>query len=146
MSGSFLSAGLMKELIWGAGAVHVGIVLGLGVANSPLLGRWRVGERLAGVPRFLRQIVYVHWAYILIVVGMFAALCFGFAADLAGGSGLGRFLSGFMAGFWLLRIGLQVFYYDEQLRRENRGMDLLYVVSLIVLVGIFGMAALRPVG
>jgi hypothetical protein len=77
---------------------------------------------------------------------MFAALCFGFAADLAGGSGLGRFLSGFMAGFWLLRIGLQVFYYDEQLRRENRGMDLLYVVSLIVLVGIFGMAALRPVG
>ena len=88
----------------------------------------------------------MHWAYILIVVGMFAALCFGFASELAGASGLGRFLSGFMAGFWLLRIVLQVFYYDEELRRENRGMDLLYVGSLILLVGIFGIAALRPVG
>jgi hypothetical protein len=126
MSGNFWGAGLMKELIWFAGAVHVGIVL----ANIPLLGRLRVRERLAGVPRFLRQIVYVHWAYILIVVGLFAALCFGFA----------------VAGFWLLRIVLQVFYYDRELRQENRGMDTLYVVSLVVLVGILGMAALRPVG
>ena len=91
------------------------------LANVPLVGRLRVGERLAGVPRFLRQIFYVHWVYILIVLGLFAALCFGFASDLAGGSGLGRFLSGFMAGFWLLRIVLQVFYYDPELRRENRG-------------------------
>jgi hypothetical protein len=139
MSGNMIGANLMKQLIWGAGAVHVGIVL----ANVPLVGRLRVGERLAGVPRFLRQIVYVHWAYILIVVGLFAALCFGFASELAGGSGLGRFLSGFMAGFWLLRIVLQVFYYDQELRRENRGMDLLYVGSLVGLVGIFGMAVLR---
>jgi hypothetical protein len=137
-----MSGNLMKEFIWLAGAVHVGIVL----ANVPLLGRLRVGERLAGVPRFLRQIVYVHWAYILIVVGLFAALCFRFAAELAGASGLGRFLSGFMAGFWLLRIVLQVFYYDRELRRENRGLDLLYVGSLIALVWIFGMAAWKPVG
>jgi hypothetical protein len=38
---------------------------------------------------------------------------------------------------------LQVFYYDQELRRENRGMDLLYVGSLVGLVGIFGMAVLR---
>jgi hypothetical protein len=137
-----MNAKVMKELIWFAGAVHVGIVL----ANIPLPGRLRVRERLAGVPRFLRQIVYVHWAYIVIVVGLFAALCFGFATELAGASGLGRFLSGFMAGFWLLRIVLQVFYYDKELRQENRWLDLLYVGSLIVLVGIFGSAAIRPVG
>jgi hypothetical protein len=137
-----MNANLMKELIWFAGAVHVGIVL----ANIPLPGRLRVRERLAGVPRFLRQVVYVHWAYIVIVVGLFAALCFGFAGELAGASGLGRFLSGFMAGFWLLRIVLQVFYYDKEVRQENRGLDLLYVGSLIVMVGIFGIAAIRPVG
>ena len=142
MSGSFLGAGLMKPLIWFAGAVHVGIVL----ANIPLLGRLRVGERLAGVPRFLRQIVYVHWAYILIVVGLFAALCFGFAAELAGASGLGRFLSGFMAGFWLLRIVLQIFYYEREIRRENRVLDILYLGSLVVLVVVSGTAAVRPVG
>ncbi len=137
-----MSSELMKQLIWGAGAVHLGIV----AANVPLPGRLRVQDRLAGVPRFLRQIFYVHWVYIVIVVGLFAALCFGFAPDLAGASLLGRFLSAFIAGFWLLRIVLQVFYYDREVRRENRGLDLLYVGSLIALVAIFGIAALRPVG
>src|SRR5277367_4332324 len=123
----------MIRAIWGAGFVHVGIM----AANIPLPGRLRVRERLAGVPRFVRQIFYVHWIYIVIVVGMFAALCFGFAAELAGASALGRFLSAFMAGFWLLRIGLQIFYYDGEVRRENRGLDRLYVGSLVVLVVIF---------
>jgi hypothetical protein len=131
----------MIRAIWGAGFVHVGII----AANIPLPGRLRVRERLAGVPRFVRQIFYVHWVYIVIVVGLFAALCFGFAPDLAGASGMGRFLSGFMAGFWLLRIVLQIFYYDGEVRRKNQALDRLYVGALIVLVVIFGMAALRPV-
>jgi vacuolar-type H+-ATPase subunit I/STV1 len=133
---------LMRELIWGAGVVHVGII----AANIPLPGRLRVREHLAGVPRFVRQIFYVHWVYIVIVVGMFAGLCFGFAAELAGASKLGRFLSGFMAGFWLLRILLQVFYYEREVRRQNRRLDVLYLGSLMMLVVIFGVAAIRPVG
>jgi hypothetical protein len=132
-----MNTGLMKELIWGAGVVHVGIM----AANIPLPWRLQVWERLAGVPRFLRQIFYVHWTYIVIVLGLFAALCFGFAPDLAGGSALGRFLSGFIAAFWLLRIVLQIFYYDPEVRRENRALDVLYVGSLVVLVVIFAMAA-----
>jgi len=136
-----MKAGLMTELIWGAGVVHLGIV----AANVPLPGRLRVREALAGVPVFIRQIFYVHWVYIVIVLGLFAGLCFGFAPELAGASGLGRFLSGFMAGFWLLRILLQVFYYDREIRRENRGLDMLYLGSLIVLVGIFGVAAVRAI-
>lgn len=131
----------MIRAIWGAGVVQVGIM----AANVPLPGRLRVRERLAGVPRFVRQIFYVHWVYIVIVLGLFAALCFGFAPELAGASGLGKFLSGFMAGFWLLRILLQVFYYDREIRRENRGLDALYLASLVVLVGIFGVAAVRPI-
>jgi len=134
-----MNAGLMKEMIWGAGVVHVGII----GANLPLPGRLRVREGMAGVPRFLRQIFYVHWVYIVIVLGMFAALCFGFAPELAGASPMGRFLSAFLAGFWLLRIGLQVFYYDGEIRRENRGLDVAYLASLVVLVAIFGVAALR---
>jgi hypothetical protein len=135
-----MTAEVMQELIWGAGAVHVGIM----AANVPLPGRLRVRERLAGVPRFVRQIFYVHWVYIVIVLGLFATLCFGFARELAGASGLGRFLSGFMEGFWLLRIVLQVFYYDPEIRRENRGLDTLYLVALVLLVAVFGVAVLRP--
>ena len=131
---------LMKEMIWSAGVVHVGIML----ANIPLPGRLRVRERLAGVPRFVRQIFYVHWVYIAIVLGMFAALCFGFAPELAGASPLGRFLSGLMAAFWMLRIVLQVFYYDQEIRQENRALDSMYLVASVALVGVFGTAALSP--
>jgi len=137
-----MSTEWMVRAIWGAGVVHVGIM----AANIPLPGRLRVRERLAGVPLFVRQIFYVHWIYIVIVLGLFAALCFGFAGELAGGSGLGRFLSGFLAAFWLLRIALQVFYYDREIRRENWVLDTMYLGALVVLVLVFGVAALRLVG
>ena len=136
-----MNADCMMRVIWGAGCVHLGIM----AANVPLPRRLRVRESLAGVPRFVRQIFYVHWVYIVIVLGMFAALCFGFARELAGASALGRFLSGFMAGFWLLRIVLQIFYYDREIRRENWALDLMYVVSLLVLVMVFGLATAMPV-
>src|SRR5256885_13574320 len=89
-----MTAEWMTRAIWGAGVVHAGIVL----ANIPLPGRLRVRERLAPVPRFLRQIFYVHWIYIVIVVGLFAALRFGFAPELAGGGGVGRFFCGVLGG------------------------------------------------
>jgi hypothetical protein len=133
---------LMVKLIWAAGGVHLGII----AANIPLPGRLKVKERLAGVPRFLRQIFYVHWLYIVIVLALFASLCFGFAPQLAGATSLGRFLSAFIAAFWFLRIILQVFYYDAELRRENRTLDFLYLGSLALLVCIFTMVALKPVG
>ena len=129
---------LTKEMIWGAGAVHLGII----AANVPLPRRLRVREHLSGVPQFIRQIFYVHWIYIVIVLGMFAGLCFGFAPELAGASALGRFLSGFLAGFWLLRIVLQLLYYDREIRRESRLLDSMYLGALVVLVGVFGTAAL----
>ena len=137
-----MNAAWMIRAIWGAGLVQVGIM----AANLPLPWRLRVRDRLAGVPRFVRQIFYVHWIYIVIVLGMFAALCFGFAPELSGASGLGRFLSGFMAGFWLLRIVLQIFYYEREIRRENRVLDIFYLGSLVVLVVVLGTAAVRPVG
>jgi hypothetical protein len=58
---------------------------GIVAANIPLPGRAR--ERLDGRSEICAQIFYVHWVYIVIVVGMFAALCFRFAAELAGRTG-----------------------------------------------------------
>lgn len=136
-----MNANLMRDAIWVAGGIHVAII----GANVPLPGKLRVRENLAGVPKFIRQVFYIHWVYIVIVLGMFAALCFGFAPELAGATALGRFLSGFMAGFWLLRIVLQIFYYDGELRRENRVLDALYVIALITLVAVFGVAVVHPV-
>ena len=131
---------LLIEAIWAAGAVQLAIL----AANLPLPGMLEVRERFAGVPRFLRQIFYVHWIYIVIILAMFAALSFGFAPQLAGASSLGRFLSGFMGCFWLLRIWLQVFYYDREIRRRNRVLDSLYLIALTALVLVFAIAAARP--
>jgi len=133
-----MNAATMTLAIRVSGGIHLAIM----AANAPLPARLRVREHLAGVPRFLRQVFYVHWVYIVIVLGLFAALCFGFAPELAGTTSIGRFLSAFIAGFWLLRIILQIFYYDAEVRRENRALDSLYLLALFVLVGVFGTAVI----
>jgi len=124
-----------------AGVVQAAIVL----ANVPLPRRLKVRENLAGVPSFLRQIFFVHWIYIVLTVGLFSALCLRFGRELAGESALGRFLSAFMGGFWLLRLLLQWSYYDPEVRRKNRVLDAMYVAALVVLIAIFGWATLAPV-
>jgi UDP-N-acetylmuramyl pentapeptide phosphotransferase/UDP-N-acetylglucosamine-1-phosphate transferase len=127
-------------LIWIAGGIHLAIVL----VNATLPGKLRVREGMKSTPPFFRQIFYVHWIYIVMVLALFTALCFGFAPDLAGASPLGRFLSSFIAAFWLLRIFLQWLYYDSEVRRQNRFLDSLYLLALMALVAIFGFVALRP--
>ena len=129
------------RLIRAAGAIQAGIVL----VNGILPGRLRVRENVRGIPTFIRQMFYVHWIYIVLTVGFFSALCFGFGRDLAGASALGRFLSGFMGAFWLLRIALQCFYYDPEVRRANRWLDAMYLAGLITLSFIFVRAAFGPV-
>jgi hypothetical protein len=47
-----------------------------------LPSRLRVRENVKGTPTFIRQIFYVHWIYIVLTVGFFSALCFGFAHAL----------------------------------------------------------------
>ena len=121
-----------------AGGIHLAII----AANIPLPGKLRVRRHLATVPAFIRQIFFVHWAYIVLVLGFFSALCLGFPAQLASGAGLGRFLSGFLAVFWLLRIVLQWTYYDRELRRQNRGLDAMYTLALVVLSVVFSLAAM----
>ncbi len=129
---------MMTQAIRLAGGIHLAII----AANVPLPGKLRVRQHLATVPRFLRQIFFVHWIYIVLILGLFSALCLVFPEQLAGASSLGRFLSAFIAFFWLLRIVLQWTYYDREMRRENRLLDALYVVALMVLTTIFSVAAL----
>ncbi len=126
--------------LWVAGAIQMAIVL----SNAVLPARLNVGAGMASVPRFLRQVFTVHWIYIVLTVSLFSLLCFFFASDLTSGSKLGRFLCIAMGVFWGLRLPLQLFYYDAELRRQNRVMDVAYVLAMVALVTIFGGAALAP--
>jgi hypothetical protein len=122
-----------------AGAVQ----LGIGLANLPLAGRLQYRKNLAGASEIVRQIFYVHAAYIVLVVLGFAALSLLFPEELVSGRPLGRFLSTFLAIFWLLRVPIQLFYYPVEIRRQNRLADVIFIVAFAFLAIVFGLAATR---
>ncbi len=119
------------------------VQLAIGLANLPLASRLQYRKNLAGASEIVRQVFYVHAAYIVLVVLGFAALSLLFAADLASGRPLGRFLSGFLAFFWLLRVPIQLFYYPVEIRRQNRLADVIFIVAFAFLAIVFGLAATR---
>jgi len=122
-----------------AGAIQ----LAIGLANLPLATRLQYRKNLAGASEIVRQIFYVHAAYIVLVVLGFAALSLLFPTELVSGRPLGRFLSTFLAIFWLLRVPIQLFYYPAEIRRQNRLADVIFIVAFAFLALIFGLAALR---
>lgn len=120
-----------------AGVAHLGVI----AANFVLPRKLAVRENLARVSPIIRQVFVVHWVYIVIVLGLFALLCLLFPHELAGGSALGRFLSGFLCAFWGLRIVLQLLVYDRAVRRANAFLDALYLLALGYFTVVFGLAA-----
>ena len=129
---------ILITALWIAGFVQLAIAL----ANFVLPRKLNYRENLARVAPMVRQIFIVHSGYIVGIVVLFAAITFGFAPELAGGRGLGRFLAASIAVFWACRLPLQVFYYDSELRRRNRASDVAITVALLFLVVTYGAAAL----
>ncbi len=124
--------------LWIAGFVQLAIAL----ANFALPRKLNYRENLARLAPMIRQIFIVHSGYIVGIVVLFAAITFGFAPELAGGRGLGRFLAASMAVFWACRVPLQVFYYDPELRRRNRAGDVAITFALLFLAATYAAAAL----
>jgi hypothetical protein len=124
--------------LWAAGVVQLFIV----AANFVLPKKLRCGENLARVSPMIREVFIVHWVYIVAVLGIFTSLCFWFAPELAGASRLGRYLSAVMAAFWLVRVPIQLFFYDGEVRRQNRFGDVTFLLAFAYLGIVFGIAAL----
>src|SRR5437588_3185234 len=109
-------------LLWVAGLVQVAIAS----ANLLLPAKLKYRENLSRVSPVIRQSFVVHSVYIVGVLLLFAAVTFGFPGELASGHGLGRFLAAAIALFWLVRVPVQLLYYDAELRRENRWGDVAF--------------------
>ena len=132
---------IMRSLIpwlWAAGAVQLVII----AANFVLPKKLRCRENLARVSPMIREVFIVHWVYIVLVLGIFASLSFWFAPELAGATRLGRYLSAVIAVFWLLRVPIQIFLYDPELRKQNRVGDVIFLLAFSYLGVVFGVAAL----
>jgi hypothetical protein len=124
--------------LWLAGFVQIAIAS----ANLFIPKKLHYQENLSRVAPIIRQIFVVHSVYIVGVVLLFAFMTFGFAAELASGHGLGRFLAASMALFWLFRAPVQLLYYDESLRRSNRLGDVAFILAALFLTTTYGAAAL----
>ena len=117
--------------------------LAVASANFFLPRKLKYGENLVRLDTIIRQVFIVHSAYIVLVLVGLAGLCLRFPQELAGASGLGRCLSGFIAVFWVLRVPIQLFYYDPALKRQNRAMHLVFTTAFVFLAAVFTVAVLR---
>jgi hypothetical protein len=129
---------LLIPLLWTAGVLQLLII----AANFVLPEKLQCRENLARVSPMIREVFIVHWVYIVLVLGIFASLSFWFAPELAGASRLGRYLSAVIAAFWLLRVPIQLFFYDRETRRQNRFGDVIFLLAFSYLGVVFSVAAL----
>jgi len=131
----------MHPLILETGLRIAGAILtGLVVANFVAAKRWNYADNLAGVPVIVRQVFYVHCAYIIAIIASLALLCLGWPGLLLEG-GMARVLCYFFAVFWVSRVIVQLSYYDRETRRRDRGWDLFFLGVFLALGTVFALAA-----
>jgi hypothetical protein len=92
------------------GILHFGILLAS--ALTPKVLDWR--NALGKLDRLSRQLVWVHGAFIVLVIVAFGVLSVSFAAELASGGPLARGMCAFIAFFWAARLAVQFFVFDAQ--------------------------------
>ena len=131
----------MIALLRLAGVVHL-ILL---AANAALPDILDFKGELRKVSPIVRQIFQVHHAYIMLVLALFAALCLGFPRELAGATPLGTFLCGFMAFFWIMRLPIQFFFYDAELKRRHRLGHWAFSFAVASIAAVLAAAAVKGV-
>ena len=131
----------MNSLTLETGLRVAGVILsGLVLANFVAAKRLNYAENLAGSTAIVRQIFYVHCAYIVGIIASLALLCLGWPGLLLEG-GMARALCGFFAIFWGSRVVVQLGYYDRETRRRDRGWDVFFLGVFLTLSIIFALAA-----
>jgi hypothetical protein len=126
-------------LIQFAGVLHLGLIWA-GLTMPSVVG---LGRLLAPLPPFVRNLFYLYYAFIGLVLAAFGALTFFFARAMAAGEPLARALAVLMAVFWLLRLGAAIFVFDVRPYLRNRwlklgygGLNLVFVYLLAIYVWI----------
>ncbi len=114
-------------------------------ANLFAFSKFRYLFHLKKVPLIVAQVFLVQNFYIMLLQAGLGLLCFFFAGELTSGQPLARALTGFFAIFWGSRVALQFFYYDREIRRANRGFDLLFILADCYLAVIFALTAFLPI-
>lgn len=131
----------LENLLRFAGVVQLGIL----VASALTPGVLDWPTQLAALPRLLRQLIWVHGAFIVLVIVGFGLLALTEAPLLADGSRLGRSVCGFISLFWLSRLGVQFLMFDATPYLDRLYLAIGYrglTLSFAYLAIVFGWAAL----
>lgn len=108
----------LELLIFAGGLLHFGILLAS--ALVPRVLDWKAALRpLDGL---CRQIVWVHGAFIVLVIVGFGAISVALPAELAAGTLLARYMCGFIALFWSARLAVQFFVFDAKPYLKTRAL------------------------
>lgn len=96
--------------LWVMGAAHFLVLVASIQVPSKL--NWR--EELPRLSSFNRKLMYAYGAFIVLTIVTFGAFTIFMHHDLLIGSRPALFFAGFITIFWLLRIGLDAFYYKSE--------------------------------
>ncbi len=133
----------LELLIFAGGILHFGILLAS--AMVPKVLDWKGSlEKLDGL---FRQLVWVHGAFIVLVIIGFGLLSVVLAGDLAGGTPLARGMCLFISLFWAARLVVQFFVFDAKpylkttlLKAGYHGLTVVFIYITVV----YALAAFLP--
>src|SRR5262245_31595455 len=109
-------------LILIGGVLHFGILLAS--ALTPRVLDWK--KELTKLDQLTRQLVWVHGAFIVLVIIGFGVISVALPAELAAGTRLARGVCGFISLFWLTRLAVQFFVFDAKRYLTSAWMKLGY--------------------
>jgi hypothetical protein len=100
----------MQPFIFVGGVLHFGTLLAS--AAVPQVLDWKAA--LGKLDRLSRQLVWVHGAFIVLVIVAFGVVSVLLPNELASGAPLARAVCGFIAFFWLVRLAVQFCVFDAK--------------------------------
>ena len=125
----------LELLILIGGLLHFGILLAS--ALVPQVLDWK--ESLSKLDPLLRQLIWVHGAFIVLVIIAFGVLSLLFATELASGTPLARGVCLFISLFWAIRVFVQFFIFDAKpflktplLKLGYHGLTLVFIYHTVV--------------
>ena len=131
----------LATLIFISGILHLGTLLGS--AQVPRELKFR--EDLPKLNPMLRHWVLVSGGYIVFNIIAFGVISLTLSQTLTSGSPLARAMCGYIALFWLIRLAIQLFWFDAKpylrnwfLRIGYHGLTLVFAWHSLI----YGLAAI----
>ena len=98
----------LEQFLFAGGLLHFGILIAS--ALVPRVLDWR--HALSSLDPLARQLVWVHGAFIVLVIIGFGTISLALPAELCDGSRLSRAVCLFIAIFWAARLAVQLCFFD----------------------------------